>query len=67
MRDVCDGYQPECIQCRRQVGEPLDMLPRARMTVNARGDLVMRTIVAQPCAVCGTAEAEIVIRRRRTA
>ena len=67
MRNVCDGYQAECIHCRRQVGEPLDMLPRERLAVNARGDLVMHTIASEGCAVCGTTEVEIVVRPRRSA
>jgi hypothetical protein len=67
MRDVCDGYQGECIHCRRQVGAPFDLLPPARLAVNAHGDLVMRTMVSERCAVCGTKEVEIVVRRRRFA
>jgi hypothetical protein len=67
MRNVCEGYQAECIYCRRQIGEPLDLLPRARMTVNARGDLVMRMIIAEGCSVCGTTDAEIVVQRCRSA
>jgi hypothetical protein len=65
MRNVCEGYVAECVYCRRPIGEPLDLLPRARMTVNAKGDLVMRMIIADGCAVCGTGDAEIVVQRRR--
>ena len=67
MRNVCEGYVAECIHCRRPIGEPLDLLPRARMTANAKGDLVMRMIIAEGCAVCGTRDAEIVVRRHRAA
>ena len=67
MRDVREGYQALCISCRRQVGEPLEILPRARFTVNAAGDLVMRMIVAEGCTACGTTDVEIVVRPRRSA
>jgi hypothetical protein len=36
------------------------------MTVNAKGDLVMRMIIADGCAVCGTRDAEIVVQRGRS-
>jgi hypothetical protein len=49
------------------MGEPLDLLPRARMTANAKGDLVMRMIIAEGCVVCGTRDAEIVVQRHRAA
>jgi hypothetical protein len=55
------------MSCRRAVGAPIDLLPRARMTVNANGDLVMRMIVAEGCLACGSHEVEIVVRPRRSA
>jgi hypothetical protein len=67
MVDVCDGYQAVCMSCRRPVGAPIDLLPRARMTVNADGDLVMRMIVAEGCLACGSHDVEIVVRPRRSA
>jgi|CZKU01.1.fsa_nt_gi hypothetical protein len=65
--NIGDGYQAECIHCRRHVGEPFDLLPRARLAANAKGDLVMRTVVADGCPACGTTEVEIVVRRQRSA
>ena len=46
MLDIRDGYQALCMSCRRPVGAPIEILPRARLTVNPAGDLVMRMIVA---------------------
>jgi hypothetical protein len=62
-----DGYQGLCMRCRRPVGAPIDILPPARLTVNGRGDLVMRMIVADGCLACGSNDVEIVIRPRRSA
>jgi hypothetical protein len=45
----------------------MENLPRARMTVNADGDLVMRMIVAEGCLACGTSDVEIVVQPRRSA
>jgi hypothetical protein len=67
MLDVRDGYQALCYRCRRPVGAPMDTLPRARLTVNADGDLVMRTVAAEACRACGTTDAEIVVQPRRSA
>jgi hypothetical protein len=67
MLDVRDGYQALCSRCRRPVGAPMEDLPRARMTVNAGGDLVMRMIVAEGCLACGTGDVEIVVQPRRSA
>jgi hypothetical protein len=67
MLDLRDGYQALCSSCRRPVGPPMENLPRARLTVNAGGDLVMRMIVADGCVVCGTNDCEIVVRPRRSA
>src|SRR5579859_2523359 len=65
MADVRDGYQALCCACRRPVGEPMEDLPRARLTVNAEGDLVMRLVADECCVACGTTEVEIVVRPRR--
>ena len=65
MLEVRDGYQALCAGCRRPVGAPMDTLPRARMTVNANGDLVMRMIVADGCLACGTTDVEIVVQPSR--
>jgi hypothetical protein len=67
MLDVRDGYQALCSSCRRPVGAPMENLPRARLTVNADGDLVMRMIVAQGCTACGTTDVEIFVQPRRSA
>ena len=45
----------------------MEDLPRARMTVNADGDLVMRMIVAEGCLACGTSDVEIVVQPRCSA
>ncbi len=55
------------MSCRRPVGAPIDILPRARLTVNPAGDLVMRMIVADGCLVCGSSDVEIVVQPRRSA
>jgi hypothetical protein len=65
--EVRDGYQALCFSCRRPVGAPMETLPRARMTVNADGDLVMRMIVTEGCPDCGTTDVEIVVQPRRSA
>ncbi len=44
----------------------MENLPRARMTVNANGDLVMRMIVAEGCLACGTTDVEIVVQPKRS-
>jgi hypothetical protein len=49
------------------VGAPIDLLPRARLTVNASGDLVMRMIVSDGCLACGSNDVEIVVQPRRSA
>jgi hypothetical protein len=67
MLDIRDGYQALCMSCRRPVGAPIDILPRARLTVNPAGDLVMRMIVADGCLVCGSSDVEIVVQPRRSA
>jgi hypothetical protein len=67
MGEVGEGYQALCSGCRRPVGAPMENLPRARLTVNADGDLVMRMIVAEGCVVCGTTDVEIVVQPRRSA
>jgi hypothetical protein len=67
MLDVRDGYQAQCMSCRRPVGAPIDLLPRARLTVNPAGDLVMRMIVADGCLACGSNDVEIVVQPRRSA
>ena len=67
MLQVREGYQGVCIHCRRHLGEPFDILPPARLTVNADGDLVMRTTVAERCAACQTSHVEILVRPRRSA
>ena len=67
MFDVRDGYQALCCGCRRPVGAPMEDLPRARLTVNPAGDLVMRTTVAEGCDTCGTRDVEILVRPRRSA
>ena len=66
MLDIRDGYQALCMTCRRPVGGPIDLLPRARLTVNPRGDLVMRMIVTDGCS-CGSNDVEIVVQPRRSA
>lgn len=45
----------------------MEDLPRARLTVNRAGDLVMRMIVAEGCGACGTTDVEILVRPRRSA
>jgi hypothetical protein len=67
MFDVRDGYQALCLNCRRPVGAPIDLLPRARLTVNPAGDLVMRMIVSDGCLACGSNDVEIVVQPRRSA
>jgi hypothetical protein len=67
MLEARDGYQALCMSCRRPVGGLIDLLPRARLTVNAAGDLVMRMIVTDGCSVCGSNDVEIVVRPRRSA
>ena len=67
MLDVRDGYQALCSSCRRPVGAPMENLPRARLTVSADGDLVMRMIVTEGCSACGTTDVEIVVQPRRSA
>jgi hypothetical protein len=54
------------MSCRRPVGAPIDLLPRARLTVNTLGDLVMRMIVSDGCLACGCNDVEIVVRPRGT-
>jgi hypothetical protein len=65
MLDVREGYQALCCGCRRPVGAPMEDLPRARLTVNRHGDLVMRIVAPQGCDVCGTTDVEIVVQPRR--
>jgi hypothetical protein len=67
MVEVREGYQALCSSCRRPVGAPMEDLPRARLTVNADGDLVMRMIVADGCLACGGTDVEIVVQPRRSA
>jgi hypothetical protein len=67
MVEVREGYQALCSSCRRPVGAPMEDLPRARLTVNADGDLVMRMIVADGCLACGCTDVEIVVQPRRSA
>ncbi len=67
MLETRDGYQALCLSCGRPVGPPIDLLPRARLTVNGNGDLVMRMIVSDGCLACGTNDVEIVVRPRRSA
>jgi hypothetical protein len=67
MLDLRDGYQALCSRCRSPVGAPVENLPRARLTVNADGDLVMRMTVAEGCLACGTSDVEIVVQPRRSA
>jgi hypothetical protein len=45
----------------------MENLPRARLTVNTDGDLVMRMIMAEGCVTCGTTDVEIVVQPRRSA
>ncbi len=59
MANAHDGYQALCANCRAEVGPPLDFLPRAKLSVNDRGDLIMRTQGTSACVACGTTEIEI--------
>jgi hypothetical protein len=43
------GYRTICASCGAKAGAVFEKLSAARLTVNTRGDLVMRTTVEDAC------------------
>ena len=59
-----DGYRAICASCGARAAAVFEELPAARLAVNVRGDLVMRTTVEDKCPACGGGDIEIQVKKR---
>jgi hypothetical protein len=59
------GYRALCGGCGACATAVFEELPAARLTVNVRGDLVIRTTVEDRCPACGCGYVEIQVKTRR--